>query len=68
MSETTFTALCAEIERLMYEHTPKHVITAVSAVLGEKGDHIMTNWQDEAMANRFVKASEKLVQVADLVK
>ena len=67
MSADAFTELCAEIERLMDKHSPSLVVTAVGAVLGEKGDHIRSNWQDEAMALRFEKASEKIAKIAETV-
>jgi hypothetical protein len=69
MSDTVaWKQLCDSLEATMDKHGPHTVLTAIAAILGEKADHIRSNWQDERMADRFERASESVLKVADLTR
>ena len=67
--------LCDSLEATMDKHGSHTVLTAIAAILGEKADHIRSNWhvtkdlaEDERMADRFERASESVLKVADLTR
>jgi hypothetical protein len=46
-------ALEPELEALVDKHGLTHIVSTLSAICGEKADHIRTNWQDRTTAKAW---------------
>jgi hypothetical protein len=55
------------IEALMDSTGPDAFLATVAQVLRVKADHIRHDWQDKAMAQRFLNAAGKIDKASEMV-
>lgn len=55
------------LENFIDKYSLKEVISTISYICGEKSMHIAENWQDIALAKRWMSASVRLDNISDKI-
>jgi alpha-amylase/alpha-mannosidase (GH57 family) len=66
---TTRNEDCSELEQMIDRHGLYAVVQMLETICQEKSDHLLSNWQDQPAANRWLRAANKCDKLhSELVK
>lgn len=56
-----------DLETLIDLHGLPFVLNMIADVCNEKGDHVLSNWQDDKLANTWDRYAVKIAALADKI-